>query len=112
MIGIQKETTNMATTKRQGHMIGYKEQMQRDGIIEFRDGTIDADDSSAKAAIEVGSAIGASWIRCYKTGPFCTCVACHDSDCVCTEHELLPLSNAGSDVLVSCEKCGTALHAE
>ena len=64
-------------------------------------------DMSAEAAVRVGRKVG-GWIRC----SISTCVECHDEDCVNDQHEVLPLTAVGSDILVSCEKCGAALHRD
>ncbi len=64
-------------------------------------------DSSIEAAIRIGRVVG-GWIRC----SISTCIDCHDEDCAQDQHELLPLVKIGSDVLVSCEKCGAALHRD
>ena len=65
------------------------------------------DAEHAEAAVRVGRKVG-GWIRC----SISTCVECHDEDCVNDQHEVLPLTAVGSDVLISCEKCGAALHRD
>jgi len=64
-------------------------------------------DMSGEAAVRIANVVG-GWIRC----SISTCVKCHDADCIEDQHEILPLVKLGEDVLVSCEKCGSALHRD
>ncbi len=77
-----------------------------DGIVTLTTDEMSGD-MSAEAAVRIGREVG-GWIRC----SISTCVECHDEDCVNDQHEVLPLGTVGSDVMISCEKCGAALHTD
>lgn len=53
-----------------------------------------------------------TWTRCYDESgnARCRCDRCGDAGCD-REHERLPVAT-GDDVRVSCDRCGTTLHAE
>lgn len=97
--------------KHEGHGVGYMETLRTEGRLNFIDGAAvgHPEEISAAHAVQVGRLLGGVWVRC----TISTCVDCHDEACeLDCEHELLPIVLTGSDVMVSCEKCGAALHRD